>query len=163
MVENSGAAPNLSSNLIKGDFKSSTMPPFLGLFAGFLAFYLDDLFPNRGYLSDEYYLGVAFEFQLIVLMAFLFSIPLLFFESKRLDVSLSEMILGSIICNFICLIIAYGHGYFPLLLIFYIQWLWICYFWQKKLLPPFRYSIWISLGLLCGAIAGSILALSIFN
>ena len=139
------------------------MPPFLGLFAGILAFYLDDLFPNRGYLSDEYYLGVAFEFQLIVLMAFLFSIPLLFFESKRLDVSLSEMILGSIICNFICLIIAYGHGYFPLLLIFYIQWLWICYFWQKKLLPPFRYSIWISLGLLCGAIAGSILALSIFN
>ena len=83
-------------------------------------------------------------------------------ESKRFKLSFKEMCFGMIFCDTICCVMAYGHGYFPLLLIFFMQWLWMCYFWPKKELPAFRYSIWLVIGALCGAIAGSILALSIF-
>lgn len=163
MLENSSGGYTVSSDLVKGDVKSSIFPPLLGLIAGFISFLLDNKYPDRGFLSDEYYLGNAFELQMIVMISFLFSIPLLFIESKRFNTSLSQMILGSLTCTIICFFMSYAHGYFPLLLIFYIQWLWICYFWQKKKLPPFRYSIWIYLGLLCGGMAGSIFSLSIFN
>ncbi|HJM44694.1 MAG TPA: hypothetical protein QF644_01945 [Candidatus Poseidoniaceae archaeon] len=151
-----------NQNMVKGDLKSSILPPLIGIPAGIISTFLNNKFPDRGYLSSEYYIGTAFEFQLIVISSFLFGFALFFIESKRFETSLRDMILGGVICNLIFMFMAYGHGYFPLLLIFYLQWLWMCYFWQKKLIPAFRYSIWLSFGLLCGAIAGSIIALSMF-
>ena len=162
MNENSNGAFENFHKLIKGDLKSSVIPPILGIFAGLIAAYIDLSFQERGYLSIQYYIGVAFQFQLIIFIAFLVGLPLYFFESRRFEVSFKDLILGSIFCNFICFLMAYGHGFFPLLLMIYLQWLWICYFWQKKLIPPFRYAIWISLGLICGGMAGSILAQNLF-
>ncbi len=158
--EEVGIASN--QNLIKGDLMSSILPLLIGIPAGLFSSILNNNYTDRGYLSPEYYFGVAFEFQLLVFFSLLFGIPLFFLESKRFQASFKEMLIGSLICNFICFLMAYGHGYFPLLLMFYLQWLWMCYFWQKKFIPAFRYAIWLSLGLLCGAIAGSIIHLSIF-
>ena len=151
-----------NQNLIKGDLKSSILPLLIGIPAGIFSSFIKNNYINSGYLSSEYYIGAAFEFQLLVFFSLLFGIPLFFLESKRFQASFKEMLIGSFICSFICFIIAYGYGYFPLLLMFYLQWLWMCYFWQKKYIPAFRYAIWLSLGLLCGAIAGSIIHLSIF-
>jgi len=159
--ENSIEGNANSFNFVKGDLRTSIFPPFIGIFAGFLSSLIISKFPERGYFSSEYYIGEAFELQLLVIFSFLFGIPLCFFESKRFGISFKDMILGSSMCTFICILMAYGHGYFPLLLIFYLQWLWICYFWQKKAIPAFRYSVWIYLGLICGAIAGSIIAYSL--
>ena len=151
-----------NQNRVKGDLKSTIFPLLIGVPAGIISTFLNNQFPNRGYFSSEYYIGTAFEFQLVVMLSFLVGIGVFFIESKRFETSLKDMILGGVICNIIFMFMAYGHGYFPLLLIFYLQWLWMCYFWQKKLIPAFRYAIWLSFGLLCGAIAGSIIGLSIF-
>ena len=160
--EGATSIPANNQNLVKGDFKTSILPPLIGIPAGLISTYLNNEFPDRGYLSSEYYIGTAFELQILVLFSFLFSIPLFILESKRFEISIKDMFLGGLICNILCIVMAYGHGYFPLLLIFYLQWLWMCYFWQKKYLPAFRYATWLSLGLICGAIAGSILGMSIF-
>ena len=148
------------SNLVKGDLKSSILPLIFGIPAGFLSSLILSIFPERGYFSNDYYIGQAFELQLIIFFSFLCSIPLCYLESKRFDISFKDMILGSTICTFLCLLLAYGYIILPLMLIFYLQWLWMCYFWQKKYIPAFRYSVWLLLGLICGAIAGSIIALS---
>ncbi|RAH16367.1 MAG: hypothetical protein CMB56_001140 [Methanobacteriota archaeon] len=163
MVDNSIRGAPISSNLVKGDIRSSILPPLLGILAGIISYILDKSFPDRGYLSNEYYLGTAFELQIIVVISYLFSIPMLFLESKRFETSFKQMIFGAFLSTIVCFIMSYGYGYFPLLLILYMQWLWICYFWQKKKLPPFRYSIWIYLGLLCGGVAGSIFSSILIN
>tara|TARA_B100000131_G_C17990295_1_gene562278 strand:- start:56 stop:412 length:357 start_codon:yes stop_codon:yes gene_type:complete len=111
-------------------------------------------------LSSEFYIGRVFELQLLVFFSFLLSIPLCFIESKRFEISFKDMISGSLICTLLCILISYGYGIFPLMLIFYLQWLWICYFWQKKYIPAFRYSVWLLLGLICGAITGSVIVYS---
>tara|TARA_B100000945_G_scaffold309468_1_gene300339 strand:+ start:4118 stop:4516 length:399 start_codon:yes stop_codon:yes gene_type:complete len=129
--------------------------------AGFLSTLIILNFPERGYLSSEFYIGRVFELQLLVCFSFLLSIPLCFIESKRFEISFKDMISGSLICTFLCILISYGYGIFPLMLIFYLQWLWICYFWQKKYIPAFRYSVWLLLGLICGTIAGSVIAYSV--
>ena len=149
-------------NLVKGDLRSSIAPPLIGIPAGFIASYLNHTYPDRGYLSSEYYVGTAFELQLVVLISFLFCFPLIKVESLRHNISFNDLCLGLIFCNIICFLMAYGHGYFPLLLFYFLQWLWICYFWQKKLIPAFRYAIWLFLGVLCGAITGTIVAFSMF-
>lgn len=162
MSEYSKDVEEKNTNLVKGDLRSSILPPLIGIPAGLIASYLNENYPERGYLSSEYYIGAAFELQLVVLMSFLFCFPLIKVESSRFNISFRDMCLGVFLCNLICFLMAYGYGYFPLLLFYFLQWLWICYFWQKKLIPAFRYAIWLSLGVLCGAISGSIIAISIF-
>jgi len=158
-----GFAPNADeSNLVKGDLWSSILPLLFGIPAGFLSSIIILKFPERGYFSSEFYIGKVFELQLLIFFSFLCCLPLCYFESKRFDISFKDMILGSTICTFLCLLLAYGYIILPLMLIFYLQWLWMCYFWQKISIPAFRYSIWLLLGLICGAIAGSIIASSLF-
>jgi len=160
--ENSVDADAEDFSLAKGDMRASLLPPLIGIPAGIIATYVAFEFPDRGFFSTEYYIGVAFELQLVILISSLFCLPLVFSESKRFKLSFKEMCFGIIFCDIICCVMAYGHGYFPLLLIFFMQWLWMCYFWPKKELPAFRYSIWLAIGALCGSITGSILMIIIF-
>ena len=54
------------SNLVKGDLKSSILPLIFGIPAGFLSSLILSKFPERGYFSTDYYIGQAFELQLII-------------------------------------------------------------------------------------------------
>jgi hypothetical protein len=160
--ENSVDANADNFSLAKGDLKTSLLPLLIGIPAGVIATYVAFEFPNRGFFSAEYYVGVAFELQLVILISSLFCLPLALSESKRFKLPFKEMCFGIIFCDIVCCLMAYGHGYFPLLLIFFMQWLWMCYFWPKKNLPAFRYSIWLVIGAICGSITGSIITSIVF-
>ena len=162
MPDNSVEAKVESFNLAKGDLRTSLFPLLVGIPAGFVAEVITNEFPDRGFLGPEYYMGVAFELQLVILISSLFCLPLAYLESKRFNFSFKEMCFGVIFCSILCCLMAYGYGYFPLLLIFFMQWLWMCYFWPKKKMPAFRYSIWLTIGALCGSITGSIITSIVF-
>ena len=137
--------------------RAVVLPALVGIPGGVLASLLTSRYPSRGYLSSEYYVGQAFELQVVILFAALLLMPLAHRESQQAGRSIRELCAGIGACALLASLIALAHGVAPVLLIFLLIWMWISLRWQRLELPAFRHGVWMCLGAICGAMAGAIL------
>ena len=137
--------------------RTVVLPALFGMPGGALANMLTSRYSSRGYLSNEYYAGQAFELQVVIFFGSLLLLPLALRESQQTGHSLGELCAGIGAFTMLGIILALAYGFAPVILIFLMLWMWVSLRWQHLELPAFRHGVWMCMGAICGAMAGAIL------